>query len=72
MCGEQGSCAREIAGKEKTPEPVLPSRLTLQKFRPQGVTRASGGGEALKSRGRGGRTCPSDGRVCPRKHEPLW
>lgn len=46
MCGEQGSCAREIAGKEKTPEPVLPSRLTLQKFRPQGVTRASerGGG----------------------------
>lgn len=43
MCGEQGSCAREIAGKEKTPEPVLPSRLTLQKFQPQGVTRASGG-----------------------------
>lgn len=44
MCGEQGSCAREIAGKEKTPEPVLPSRLTLQKFRPQGVTQASGVG----------------------------
>lgn len=55
MCGEQGSCAREIAGKEKTPEPVLPSRLTLQKFRPQGVTRASGGGHRSHGDAEGGR-----------------